>query len=472
MICSMIEVNSNHMRKYKYPIMCICILLSMHHVYAQRQDSLSLKQCMQYAVDHSTQIQNQLTTQDDAQLQRRDAILQTFTPHISAGSSAYYNFGRAVDPESNAYTDVTSFNNNYAITGSLTLFSGLSSINRIRMANTIVKMGMSEAQKLRNDLCLAIMEAYFKVQFQSQMSQVILAQVETAKENLKLVSLQYEQGQKGYADKVQTEADLAEKEYQQVQNENRLNDALLTLKDLMLWPVEEQLLLKAAPASSDDIHCLFITEAVSLLSSCDEIIAYAKENHPTAQLAKGEMRKAQMDLRAARGNFFPTLSLGGGWSTNYYTYPGKEDYHAQSFHSQLSNNRGSYVQLSLSFPIFNHLGNFSTLSRKKNTYRRAQASFKQTQHDIEAEVSRAVHDCRGAFRASLHAGKHASVQKESYRLGQRKMVQGLMSPVEFHTLSNNFLQAKAEQLNAQFTYLLKQSIVNYYKGINYLDQLK
>lgn len=321
-------------------------------------------------------------------------------------------------------------------------------------------------------LCLAIMEAYFKVQFQSQMAMVISAQVKAAQENLKLVSLQYEQGQKGYADKVQTEADLAEKEFQQVQNENHLNDALLTLKDLMLWPVEEDLPLKSAPTSTEGISCMFITGIASQFSSSDEISAYAKENHPTAQLARGEMRKAQMDLRVARGNFFPTLSLGGGWSTNYYTYPGKANYHAESFHSQFSNNRGSYVQLTLSFPIFSYLGNFSQLSRKKNAYRRAQASFRQTQHDIETEVSRAVQDCHGAFKASLHAGKHASVQKESYRLGQRKMVQGLMSPVEFHTISNNYLQAKAEHLNAQFTYLLKQSIVNYYKGISYLDQLK
>lgn len=460
------------MKRNSLQLICLCILLSVGSLSAVGSDTLTLKQCMEYAVANSSQIKIHHTKQSDAQVQRRDAILQAFTPRITAGSSVYYNFGRAVDPESNTYTDITSFNNNYAVNASLTLFDGFASINHIRIANTVIKMGISEEQKVRNELCLAVMEAYFNVQFQLQMCEVLRIQVDAAKENVKLVTIQYEQGQKGYADKVQMEANLAEKEYQYVITENKRNDALLTLKDLMLWPVDEALSLQTTPLVTEAMNEMFTNEVVSPLTSPAEISAFAKEFHPASLLAKGEMEKARLDLKSARGAFFPRLSLGGGWSTNYYTYPGKDDYHASSFHSQFSNNRGSYVQLSLTFPLYDRLSTFSNLKRKKNAYHRAQATYNQTQHDIESEVSRAVQDCKGAFQASIHAEKHASVQEESYRLGQRKVVQGLMSPVEFHTLSSSYLQAKAEQFNAHLTYLLKQSVVNYYKGINYLDQLK
>ena len=460
------------MKRYKLQLACFAVMTVIISASAHATDTLSLKRCMEYAVQNSTQIKIHHTTQSDAQIERRDALLQAFTPRVSAGSSVYYNFGRAVDPDSNTYTDVTSFNNNYAVNASLTLFDGLATINHIRIANTMIKMGLSEEQKLRNELCLAVMEAYFKVQFQSQMAAVLRAQVEAAKENLKLVTIQYEQGQKGYADKVQVEADLAEKEYQVVTTENQQHDALLTLKDLMLWPVEEDLLVEMSPSVLAQMNELFISDAISPLTSPDEISAYAKEFHPTSLIARREMEKARLDLKSARGAFFPTLSLGGGWSTNYYTYPGKDDYHAPSFSSQFSNNRGSFVQLSLSIPIYNRLAVFSNLARRKNAYRRAQATYNQTQRDIESEVTRALQDSRGALKASIHAEKHVAVQEESYRLGQRKMMQGLMSPVEFHTLSTTYLQAKAEQLNAQFTYFLKRSVVNYYQGISYLDQLK
>lgn len=460
------------MKITKLQLACLAMVMTILPVSAHSTDTLSLKRCMEYAVENSTKIKINHTEQSDAQIQRRDALLEAFTPRVSAGSSVYYNFGRAVDPESNTYTDVTSFNNNYAVNASLTLFDGLSTINHIRIAKTTIKMGLSEEEKLRNELCLAVMEAYFSLQFQMQMCSVLQMQVENAKENLKLVTRQYEQGQKGYTDKVQLEADLAEKEYQQVIAENKRNEALLTLKDLMLWPVEEELPLQMVSSSSDDMLQHLFHEVASPLSSAEEISAYAKEFHPTSLIARGEMERARLNLKSARGAFFPKLSLGGGWSTNYYTYPGKADYHAPSFSSQFSNNRGSYVQLSLTIPLYDRLSTFSNLSRKKNAYRRAKATYNQTQHDIEAEVSRAVQDSNGAFKASIHAQKHASAQEEAYRLGKRKMVLGLMSAVDFHTISGTFLKAKAEQLNAQFTYLLKQSVVNYYKGISYLDQLK
>lgn len=427
---------------------------------------------MEYAIENSSKIEIHHTRLSDAQVKRRDAILQAFTPDLTAGTSAYYNFGRAVDPESNTYTDVTSFNNYYSVNANLTLFNGFATINHIRMSNTVIKMGMTEEQKLRNELCLAVMEAYFNVQYQLQMRLVLQAQLAATQENMKLVSIQYEQGQKGYADKVQMEASLAEKEYQCITTENKYNDALMTLKDLMLWPVNDTLSIQLIPSSSKEPDVLFADNVFSPLTSSEEISAYAKQFHPDLLLAKGEMEKARLDWKTAKGAFSPTVSVSGGWSTNYYTYPGKDNYQASSFSSQFNNNRGSFVQFSLSFPIYNRLQTFSNLKFKKNAYRRAQVSYNQAQHDIEAEVSRAVLDCKEAYKASIHAEKYALVQEESYRLGQRKMTQGLISAVELHVLSGVYLQARAEQLKARFSYLLKQSVVSYYKGISYLNQLK
>lgn len=49
-------------------------------------------------------------------------------------------------------------------------------------------------------------------------------------------------------------------------------------------------------------------------------------------------------------------------------------------------------------------------------------------------------------------------------------MQGLISPIEFRTVLNDYLNAQAELLNARFQYLLKSSVVKYYQGISYLNQ--
>ena len=53
-----------------------------------------------------------------------------------------------------------------------------------------------------------------------------------------------------------------------------------------------------------------------------EIAGFARENHPSARIAKGKMEQARYELKTARWQFLPSLSLSGGWSTSYYTYPG------------------------------------------------------------------------------------------------------------------------------------------------------
>ena len=99
-----------------------------------------------------------------------------------------------------------------------------------------------------------------------------------------------------------------------------------------------------------------------------------------------------------------------------------------------------------------------------------QAEYEQTLHDIESEVTRAAQDSQGALAAFFQAEKRSMVQEEAYRLNEKKLLQGLISPIEFRTVLNDYLNAQAELLNARFQYLLKSSVVKYYQGISYLNQ--
>ena len=80
---------------------------------------MTLKECMEYAISNSTKVRIQQAANNDARLARRDAIFDAFTPEISGSSSAYYNFGRAVDPKTNTYVTTTSFHNSYGVSAGI-----------------------------------------------------------------------------------------------------------------------------------------------------------------------------------------------------------------------------------------------------------------------------------------------------------------------------------------------------------------
>ena len=53
---------------------------------AQDTITMSLKDCMHYAVEHSTKMRIQQANNRDAQIDRRDAILSAFTPSVSGNT--------------------------------------------------------------------------------------------------------------------------------------------------------------------------------------------------------------------------------------------------------------------------------------------------------------------------------------------------------------------------------------------------
>lgn len=437
----------------------------------EAQEVMSLKDCMEYAVSNSTKMRIQQADIRDAQVERRSAILEAFTPSVSAGSYAYYNFGRSVDPETNTYKSTTSFQNGYQASGSIALFNGFQAVNNIKISKTAEAMGLSREELTRDEVCLATMEAYYNVVYYNQMIKAIVDEVEAARKAVELARRQEKLGQKGYADLVQIEADQAAKEYKLVNTQNLYNDALLSLKDVMFWPLDEELEIDFSIADDDAM-----SNGEKLLSgrlvsdSKDELVVNALNSLPAAYIARGEMLNAKRALNTAKWQLLPSLNLNGGWSTSYFTYPREKGYVAVPFRNQFTNNMGEYIQLSMSIPIYGRLYRQATIAKKKNAYVRATAQYEQKMREIEAEVVRALQDKEGAGAAFLQANKQAQVQKEAYKYNTKKFEQGMISPIEYQTASGNWLAARAEQLNALLKYYLKASIVEYYSGVPYLEQ--
>ena len=438
------------------------VLGALTNVRAQDTITMDLKDCMRYAVEHSTKMRIQEAENRDAQINRRDAILAAFTPEVSAGTNAYYNFGRSIDPETNTYSVVTSFHNGYSLSAGMVLFNGFQAVNNLKITKTAQQMGLTKAQQTEDQICLATMEAYCNVLYYTELEEAIKAQVATAEASVRLAERQEQLGQKSHADVVQVQSDLAERQYLLTTCRNNLNNAIITLKDVMFWPIE-------TPLKIDGL-AVGLSHRGSRMDEISQMVEFAKTNMPAVLLAEGTMKNARLALKTARWQLLPRLSLYGGWSSSYFTYPGRADYVPTPFFDQIKNNRGEYVQLSMSIPIFDRLSAHSNIARKKNALDRAQADYEQALQTVEAEVRRAIADRDGTADALRQAETRATLQQEAFALNTKRFEQGLISSIEYQTASNNYLNALAEQLNARLQYFIKNSVVTYYGGTPYLKQ--
>lgn len=417
---------------------------------------MTLHDCMEYAISNSTKIRILRAAVGDAQLDRRDAALTLFTPQISAQTYAYYNFGRSIDPQTNTYFNTTSFHNNYSVSAGYDLFDGFRAVNNYKISKTGLLIADSQEKQVEADICLAVMEAYYNVVYYKRLCDVYEAQVAAAEQALSKAMKQEELGQKGHADVIQMKADLADRRYDLTNTYNMYRDQKMTLADLMFWPMDEELVIDTSMPT-------WQTEPVA----AESVVDFALEYNPGIQMANWQELNAKRELNTAKWQLLPSVGLYAGWSTSYYTYQGST---TNPFQDQFKNNGGEYIQLSVSIPIWSRLSKHSAISRKQHALDKATAELDQKRRDVESEVRRAIQDRDGAATAYQQAQSKAEVQSEAYSLNLKKLQQGLISPLEFQTANNNYLKAQADEMNSLFKYLIKQAVVKYYNGVEYVNQ--
>ena len=418
--------------------------------------TMTLKDCMEYAISNSTKIRISEADVNDARVARRDAILSVFTPSIDAGASAGYNFGRNIDWQTNTKTDVTSFSNNYSISAGITLFNGFQAVNNMRISKTSLAISKSEQEQTEADICLAVMEAYYNVVYYCRLCQLFDEQIATARTALAKMRRQEEIGQKSRADVIQLEADLADREYDLVSTRQMRDEQIMTLSDSMFFPMDEQFAVDTT-----------MPLAAAVNQTEDEIVNFALGNNPNVKIAGWRAENARRELSTARWQLLPHLSASASWGTGYSKNNGVD---MPSFSDQIRNNVGESIGLSLSIPIYGRLNRYSEISRKRNSYARANAELDQKNRETESAVRKAFNDCSTAMVAYQQACKKTEIQQEAYQLNQKRMEQGLISGLEYQTAVNNYLKAKSDNMNSLFKYLIKQSVLKYYSGIDYVNQ--
>ncbi len=434
-------------RRKTIPILLICLTLGCSALHGQ---PMSLSACMDYAVGHSTEMRLSAADRSDERAERVQAFLGAFTPSVSAQSYAYNQYGRNLDPETNTYTDFTTFHNGYSLSAGITLFDGFQAISRLRMAKVQQQMGLSQEQQTADKVRLATMEAYYQVVYYDRLVEVLRQQAATADSALLKAQREEALGRKGHADVVQMESEQAQRQFQLTQAEGQLQQALLTLKETMCWPADSSLSITKTITKNDNYNENDNENENAFVS-------------PSVQIAEAQLRQAQLQLQQARGAWSPSLSLNAGWSTTYYTYPDMAGYQPLPFREQWKNNGGEYVQLTLSIPIYSKGQRSLALSKSKNELARARARLEQAQREHDNALCRARDEVATAQAAALQAERMAEVKRQAFLLAQRQYALGIITAIEYQTASQSFLTAEADNINALLQLQLKRHQLNYYQ---------
>lgn len=406
---------------------------------------------MQYAADHSHGVRQQQFALEDSRAAKTQAI-GAFLPSVYGAVNGQMNFGRAIDPSTNTYTDVSTFNNGYGLEASLTVFDGLQRYNNLRLAKANEAMGRSGVRAEKDDVALKVYKAYMDLVYcEGAVSQTAKKRDES-RELLRQTSVMAEVGQKSDADVAQMRATLAADEYELAHMQSQTTKARLALKQLMGFPVDSALAV-IQPSFDDEILTA---------EDASQISAFAATDNPRILKAQQNVEAARYSLRAARGALLPTISLSGGVSTSFFRNMDKGG-HA-SFSSQFRNNAGEYVGLSLSIPLFDRLASYSTIRRRKTALVQAQENLVYEQSELRRIIVEAASDMANSTKEVEKMQEQVEADSIASRLTTRKYEEGLASSIDVKTAAVTLLQSRVRLLQSQLTMAYNKKLLAYYKG--------
>ena len=430
------------------------ILVSNFLTLGVSAEKLTLDDCMRYAVENSTTVGQKKLALDDRKADQSEAIGSLF-PSISASVGGVMNFGRGVDPATNSYTNVTTFSNSYGLSGSMKLFDGLQSINTLRAAQVAKKMGVAETELAHDEVAMKTMSAYMDVVYYTEAVVIAKEHLEASRKTLELVRRQFDLGMKSSADVAEIESQEANYDYLLITEENNLALAYIKLREIMNYPQGQPL----------EINTDISIETLPSATSEQDLVMYALEYNPRIVASRYATEKSRINLARAKGAFSPSLYLYGGYNTSYFIdFDNKASYDA--FGTQFRNNRGSYVQLSLSIPIYTGLSRQSSKRRAQNAYHSAQLEQQSVQQAVESEVSQTWQEMQGLSKQYVQGQKKVSASQLAYDISAKKFENGLISALDLQTAANTLLQAKSDKLRTRLQYFIKIRMVDYYNGLS------
>ena len=415
---------------------------------ADAQQEWSLDRCVSYAIEHATEVGRERIEQKQAQTEYRNSLLD-FLPSLSAQVGGQYNWGRNIDPETNTYNTITTFNNGYQINASLPVVDWGHTWNAFRKARLTKNTAATALQKAQDNKAIDVMQKFVDAVYAIKSIELTEQKLADSKALLEKTRKLYEMGEKSRPDVAQMESQVAEDDYNLLHQKNLARTALLSLKTAMNYP----------SADSLNPDCSIADIAAQLPASLT-IDSMSLNNKPEIIMADAEAEKARLEWKIRRADALPQLSLYAGISTTYYiNLSQRQD--RMPFGSQLRNNLGEYVSLTLSIPIFSP-STWSSVKRAKSDYILAKLDAQDARRKLNDAALQAVIDYEGYQKEVRQMGKKVAADSLAYRLSYRKYEEGMLSTFDIHEAAQTYLESSIKLLQLNMLLAIREKLVRYY----------
>ena len=413
----------------------------------------NLRECCDYAVANNISIKQQENACRQQEIQLSTAK-NSRLPDLSGSMGQNFSFGRGLTAD-NTYTNTNTSSTSFSLGASVPIFTGFQIPNQIKLNQLNLEAATADLEKAKNDIRMQVAQAYVQILYDMEIADVARRQIAIDSAQVARLQAFVDNGKASEAELSQQRATLANSHLTATQADNNTRVAILTLTQLLELPSPEGFSIVRP-----DISGITGFTEISGLSP-DQIYADALGVKPEILSQQLKLKGTEHNIKIAQAGYYPTLSLSGGLSTNYYTTSG---FKADGFGTQLKNNFSQYIGLNLNVPIFNRFQTRNSIRTAKIEQQNQQLQLDNTKKSLYKEIQQVYYNALNAQAKEGASQQAVATANDAFHLTQAKYENGKATITEFNESKNNYLKAESDLVQARYENLYQQALIEFYRG--------
>ncbi len=463
----------------KYLFIFVCLSASTINA----QESWSLQKCVDYALENNLDVR-----QSEYSLQNsRTDVMQSrnqFLPSVNASAYYGYNFGQAIDPFTNQFAQSAVNTGNFNLSANMTLFGGLQNMNRLTQSKYNQQSSEYAYKNVQYLTSLAVTTSFLQILFNQETLEVADKQLEVTVQQIERTQKLVDAGSAPQGSLYDIEAQYAREELAQVNADNQVVLAYLSLKQLLRLPGDFNMEI-LIPAQLD-------SSALALPTSLDLVIQTAYDTYPSIKSNEYALLSAEKQVSISNSTMVPRLSISGSLGTGYSgnakdvvsssltgTSPigfvestndvvvspsYSQEFRTKGFGDQVSSNFNQSLGLSLSIPVFNKMNNRASVNRAKVNYSIQETALEKEKQKVRQDIEQAYANALAAFKSFKSTEKGLKSLNEAFNYAQKRFDVGMINAVDYNVAKTNLFRAQSDLVKAKFDYIFRMKILDFYQG--------
>ena len=418
---------------------------------SQAQKVWTLDECVDYAMEHNVTILQSILNQNNAEYQYK-AAKNAWLPTVSADASQNFGFGQS--PSSNGvYVSDNSASTSFGLSVGMPLFNGLNLYYQTKSSALSLAASKKDLEAAKFDLKLLIMSYYMQVVYNKELKAIAEKQLTLTEEQHGKTQQLFELGKVAESNVYESAAQVSTARSSLVQAENNL---MLSILDIV-QALELESVDGFDVISPEEFKAIENQSIPSQESTYD----FALNHQPKMEAANMRLEKTNLDVKATKSAWYPSLSLYAGYSNGYYKYF-TDGYPNQSFSDQLSTNGRTSIGLRLSIPIFNAMQTKYQVKMTQLSVKNQELAINTAQKELKKEIDQVFYNALAAEQKYIAAEETYQAAEIAYRYSNESYAAGKATLLELNESKNRLFKSESEMLQAKYEYLYRVKVLNYY----------